>query len=331
MVEALLNALADRRPDRDWYGEAGVRPEGDGPATAESEAASGSASASESPPQANAAEQAAQAPSDAPSMRDRASIADMVDRVSEVERFRRLLNREVPEQVWLIEGETGIGKSYLLFELRRIALEERNIPCALVNLGVRGGSYLDLLNAIIMEFGQPFKESEEVAGRLRSETSAASSLGSAAADDRFGLASQQLDALTDLEQQRRLTEAFRVDLTTLSVESQVLLLLDSYEQASASTRAWIAGELLSWLPGLPNVIIVIAGREAPEPGPPWRERAFTQVLSPLALADYRAYVEKMGVRDVSEEELAKLHEAFAGNPGRLAEFVQARIRSIEFS
>jgi hypothetical protein len=242
-----------------------------------------------------------------------------MNRKGEVRLYRQMLGQEIPERVTLIEGVAKMGKSRLLREFRRIARQEYKVPCALVDIRTRGRNYRDILKLAGQELDYPLQRYEELAGRLQSGTSARS--GGAGVDNLLHAVQQHGDSTAQVQQQL-LTQAFVDDLTIISARTQIVLILDAFEQANESTRHWIADELLIRLYRLPNVVTVIAGREIPALETTWEDYAITSVLTKVTLEDFQAYCNDIGSK-IPDEQIPMLYQGFDGSPGNFAEFTDA--------
>lgn len=268
----------------------------------------------DTPPPVTPAEPVA-APADPPP-RARRREKVLMNRKSEVRLYRRMLNQEVRERILLIEGAPKMGKSRLLREFRWIARHEKRIPCALVDIRTRGRSFRDVLQLIGREINYPLRRYEELARQL----SRAAAPGAGVTPDALFQVVQQHGDRTGLDQQQRLTQAFVEDLTIVSAQTQVALILDAFEEANELTRQWIADELLIGLYRLPNLVTIIAGRRLPPLETTWEDYAIVNTLTKVDIEDFRDYRNQIGAQDITDEQIPMLYQGFTGNPGSFAEF-----------
>jgi hypothetical protein len=248
----------------------------------------------------------------------------MMDRKDEIRLYRQILNRQVSKRVLLIKGGPKMGKSQLMREFRRIAQQERQFPCALVDIRTRGQSYRDVLKLIVQEVGYSyFRRYEEKAGQLSSRSATpAVPQGDLATMIALFAASQSQAAQSSGDQRDQLTQAFLEDLRLMPPASPVILLLDAFEEANEETRLWIYRELIIGLYRLPNVLTVVAGRELPEPESTWQEASITTELTRVTVEDYKAYCSDMGATELTEDNIQLFYRGFDGRPGDFAEVVQ---------
>jgi len=242
----------------------------------------------------------------------------------QVKLFRQVVNGDRSERVLLIQGAAKMGKSHLMREFRRISREERQMPCALVDITARGQDYRDALNLIVQEVGYRHFQRYEQKASQQSSTSPtqAANLGDMAAMAALLMTAQRPDMLSASSQRNQLTQAFIEDLCLMSQTQQVVLLLDAFEKGSEETKRWIFRELLIGLYKLPNVLTVIAGRELLAPELTWQDLSITTELKPVTVEQYRAFRDRIGASELKSETIPDFHRGFGGNPGRFAEVVE---------
>jgi hypothetical protein len=123
----------------------------------------------------------------------------------------------------------------------------------------------------------------------------------------------------------RITAAFFDCLAALTAQTRVVFLFDTYERNSleaerwspSAADRWIVGQLLARIRDgkLPNAVVVLAGRRAPEFGTEWNEVLGRISLEPLDCADIKIYLrERRGLTVISDAEADRLCQAVAGSP-----------------
>jgi hypothetical protein len=123
----------------------------------------------------------------------------------------------------------------------------------------------------------------------------------------------------------RINSAFFECLATLSAQTKLVFLLDTYERNSIETERWLSSEADRWIVGqllarvrdgrLQNVIVVIAGRRTPEFGTEWNEVLGRISLDLLACDDIKVYLrERRGLTAITDAEAERLCQAVGGSP-----------------
>jgi hypothetical protein len=123
----------------------------------------------------------------------------------------------------------------------------------------------------------------------------------------------------------RITAAFFDCLTLLTAQTKAVFLFDSYERNSLETERWSPSAADRWIMGqllarmrdgkLPNVVVVLAGRRAPEFGTEWSDVLGRISLEPLECADIKIYLrERRGLIAITDAEAERLCQAVAGSP-----------------
>jgi tetratricopeptide (TPR) repeat protein len=269
-------------------------------------------------------------------LRDQKQRESFTGREAELDLFRQLLETSHAEHAILhLYGVGGMGKSSLLRQFRRLA-EERDCPTALVDLQVHFG-VIDLLRAVRLQIGAraprdcfaEFDKALELYNDVRSKLQeAAGSLTSGVISGLregvpLGLGALAVDALGEeqvkawlyrhlpranaelyLRSDGILTERLVSGLNRLAEDGphRLVLLLDTYEQASQAQDDWLRDILLeSELSD--RMLIVSAGRD-PLGGRwhEWRSVALERELHPFTEEEARAYLERRGVADPEQRE-----------------------------
>lgn len=261
-------------------------------------------------------------------------IEDFVNREEQLTTLWKIIRQEIEQQILLIRGPDGIGKTSLLDEFRA-ECEEEGIDCARFDFaGSSDQSYMTLVLSMFNQLGpegfegltQTIAESRTLGAwetvptppvSARVERPAANPVppgGRSGGVDFYAPATihgdvvgrdayyvtqiiQRDDPLVQQMIQARITAAFRDCLVELTTTRTVVLLLDSWHQATTDIRDWLCRNLLSWILNkkLPDAIAVVAGQELPDlRRPPRRIGRLTLVGLPDEAV--RAYwVEKCGL------------------------------------
>jgi hypothetical protein len=243
-----------------------------------------------------------------------------IDREEELRLFDDVLAGRRAERILLLEGSSQTGKSSLLSEFGK-----RCGVChwALVN-------FKDTLSFGAMQFlGELADTLSPIAFdqfRAQCAQMAASATvtitGNRLIGSKIDVALGQLD---DSQRQARytlLTGAFFADLR--QSHQQVVMAIDTFEQAANEVRAWISGILLPRAHRTPGVVIVIAGQSVPVLDREWDEHCCHHHLSGLQREFWYEYFQRTDVT-VSRETAFAFHQLFDGIPGEM-EKVSAKLK-----
>jgi hypothetical protein len=180
---------------------------------------------------------------------------ELADCTAEMELFRALISGQSKAPVLLIRGLSAMGKTTLLRQFARLAREQAGLRVAVGDFkhGASLAEVLEFARAALPD--QPFPAFDtEWSGRRRDEV-----LGAAFLDD--------LRYCPD----------------------PVLLLLDTYEQATAENQRWVETRLLPRCCRHDGLRLLIAGQRVPEAGgvmAPPTERRELLLPQPADWADY---------------------------------------------
>jgi len=237
--------------------------------------------------------------------------------------------------ILLVEDASGQGKTRLL-EIYSGCCREHRIPFAHVDL--KGGSLspLDILWSIQTDL-RPFLSLPRCAETLRNPhmTSPSFSMCDNKALGQTSYTMHNTVNLTglSLDEQKRWwafgAQAFLEDLLEperVPSLSRLVLLFDTFEQAKAETKAWIADHVLRM--ATPNrvscLVIVVAGRQVPDPTGEWAQCCEMIPLQPLQLGDWLEYAR--GVKSsVLPEQMRACYAKHGTRPLEMAKIIDALI------
>ncbi len=272
-----------------------------------------------------------------------------VDRLKQLERFRKSLEGASGRRIILITAGPGMGKSWLL---RRFAQEaiSRNARSVLVDFSdgqaydvltlVRrfrdalGPEQFNRLTAAINEAtsprlvlsdgGAPASASVDLSGAQAGDVTIGDVAGRSIIKDNFFIVQTDnpllLQAIED-----RVTQAFFECLAALVATTTVLFLFDSYERSSQEGERWVPNAADRWIQRellarirdgkLPNSVVVLAGRRLPTFDAEWAEVVGKLDLEFFTVADVAQYLrENRGLTTLTDTELQTLFTAIQGNP-----------------
>jgi hypothetical protein len=272
-----------------------------------------------------------------------------VDRLQQLDRFRRSLEGASGRKIILITAGPGMGKSWLL---RRYAQEAgaRGARSCLIDFSdgqaydvltllrrfrdSLGAEQFNKLTAAINEATSPrLIISESGGGQAPLDFSGAQTGdvtvgdvagGSIIKDNLFIVQTDNPLLLQAIED--RVTQVFFECLGALAASSTVLFLFDSYERTSQEGERWVSNAADRWIQRellvriregkLPNTLVVLAGRRLPEfPTVEWGNLVGKLDLHLFTVEDVAQYLrENRGLAALTDTEVQTLYTAIQGNP-----------------
>lgn len=203
----------------------------------------------------------------------------LADRHEELQLFLDIVSPKCRERILLIHGPSNRGKTALISEFQRQVSAIPSIKCGKADF--KGGMSLkQVLSKLVCDVlydGVPKTSEEEMVDPSISTT-----------------------FLRFLGRSR----------------NAVLLLLDTYEEATKESRLWIETFLLPSVRRMDGVAIVIGGHFVPSPPNRLQEIAIVHELRPINDGDFWiAYRDAIGLHTVSDVHIRELVATAAGNPG----------------
>ncbi|MEI7769297.1 MAG: hypothetical protein WCI67_04875 [Chloroflexales bacterium] len=272
-----------------------------------------------------------------------------MDRLKQLDRFRKSLEGATSRRIILISAGSGMGKSWLL---KRFASEAADRGARSVMIDFSDGQAYDVLSLV-----RRFRDSlgaghfNKLTAALNEATaprlviSDGGSGGGGAADfgsGQFGDVStgdvagrtiikdnlfivQADNPLVIQAIEDRITQVFFECLGELTAAGPALFLFDTYERTSQSsegwssnvTDRWITRELLARIREgrLANTVVVLAGRRLPDFGADWAQVVGALPMELFTQADVATYLrENRGLSSLSDAEVQTLFTAVQGNP-----------------
>ncbi len=272
-------------------------------------------------------------------------LAWFVNREKQHRGFMKMLARETPKQIMLVEAPANMGKTWLIQVLRH-ECRSRDVPVGHFDFrDRRPWDYLTLVRQARDQLGpasfnpmtQIINELTGIEIRLTTGpgegevaldvatdggTVADSTISVGDVAGRDIVKDNFFFVHADSETARRavevrITDAFFACLERLTGRGLAVFLFDSYEEVTEEADAWIQGQLLTRVRDgqLVNVLVVLAGRRVPALGSGWRHIVARTGLEPFAPEHVREYiVERRGLADLDVETIWRTS---GGNPGLL--------------
>jgi hypothetical protein len=204
----------------------------------------------------------------------------LANRTRECNLFEHMVKGETAERILLIQAESGFGKTDLLTHFRRL------VPAGVLQ------AFIDCKGAnsrIPYVFERAARDLGEPRFPRLSTTSSevANGPGINISDNRtFGAQTINIHVHGDPQVQEyqlaRLHHAFFEDIKALA--APVVIILDTFNEAGDIVKTWIASDFLADAMQVPNLVVVVAGQDVPDPGGGW--------------ADYHEQCHLEGIKDV---------------------------------
>ena len=210
----------------------------------------------------------------------------LADRQPEFKAFLDMITGRSIKRIMLIAGPSDRGKSVLLAEFARVARGLTGVRCAQAEF--KNGPAL-----------------REVLWELSREL----------APIRFARFERELNRNAE----DTLRVAFLDDLG--ECHAPVLLVLDTYEQATDETKRWVEQRFLPHVRRCSGLCVVLSGQKVPEPHPsaPWEQLATHYELGPIVEAAYwQDYGQRVvGLTSIRPDQIELLVAAVNGSPRAL--------------
>jgi hypothetical protein len=280
------------------------------------------------------------------------SLEDLfVDRLKELDRFRKSLEGTSGRRIILVSAGPGMGKSWLL---RRFAQDAETRRLAHVLIDFSDGQAYDVLTLVRRFRDQLGPEhfnrltttiNEATTPRLvladgggGAPSPAVSFAGAQVGDLRLGdvaggsiirdnfFVVQTDNPLLLQAIEDRVTQVFFECLAeVVAVSGPALFLFDSYERASQESEHWVSNAADRWIQRellqrigdgrLSGVLVVLGGRRLPELDAAWAKVVGRLDLELFTVADVAAYLrQNRRLAGLSDAEVQTLYNAVQGNP-----------------
>lgn len=272
-----------------------------------------------------------------------------VDRLKQLDRFRRSLEGSTSRRIILISAGPGMGKSWLLKQFAREAAE-RGAHSVLIDFSdgqaydvltlVRrfrdalGPAHFNTLTAtineataprlVISDGGGPPATAIDLSGSQVGDVQIGDVAGRNIIKDNLFIV-QADNPLVIQAIEDRVTQVFFECLRELEASGPALFLFDTYERNAQSSEGWAANVTDRWITRellarirdgrLRNSLAVLAGRRLPGFGPEWAEVMGRLPLDLFTQDDVATYLrENRGLSGLTDAEVQTLYNAVQGNP-----------------
>ncbi len=276
-----------------------------------------------------------------------------VNRTKQYVGFQKMLARETPKTVMLIEAPAEMGKTWLI-QMMRHHCRHNDVPAMHVDLRDRRAyDYLSLVRLARDQMGarhfNPLTEAINKFTSLDVSIALESTRPAGPVDVRVGdvsdvsggqviiaggdvIKDNQFYIQADSDMARRAAEirindAFFACLETLLQEGPAVFLFDSYEDVTPEAEHWLREHFLLRMgeEQLPDALLIIAGRKTPDLGPELKSLVAKTGLDLFSEEHVREYI--LDRRRIEGLDLETIIKTSGGFPGLLAKM--ADVASME--
>lgn len=246
-------------------------------------------------------------------------MTQLANRTRELTFFRRMLEGKASERILLIEAPSGFGKTNLLLRFERDTPDDYCIAWVDLKSAQTGLSY--------------------VFERIRRKVGAESFPRFDAAVQQFLVGGVQINdnqiqgrdnqiqlvlAVQDEEQRNLrlsiLIRAFFQDLH--AVDQSILIILDTFNQATEILAQQIEGSFLSEVADIPGLLVVLAGQSLPKPTGEWLRCAKQYKLDAIRDPDaWYKYAKDVGL-PLNRDNIEPLVKYLQGKPASIVQALE---------
>lgn len=262
--------------------------------------------------------------------------------------FLKMLAKETPKQIMMVEAPTEMGKTWLIQRLRH-ECQVRSVPVVHFDFRDRlPWDYLTILRQVRDQVGAShFNPLTEVINnatgvniQLSTENIAvdvnmSDSTINAGGDVAVGTVNVVVDNFqfvqADSETARRnieirITDTFFQCLEMLVRTQSVVFLFDSVEVAPQPTMTWLESNLLVRIRNgqLPNVLTIFAGQTVPALDDAWRQHIARTGLDLFEEEHIKQYIAKRGLVDLDFDTVFRTSRGHPGLLGKMADFATVK-------
>lgn len=244
----------------------------------------------------------------------------LLDRITATQKFREILGKSIPANIFRVEGDEKMGKSRLLREFQKIAQEEFKADCVLIYLPSLIGENEDLFQFITQKVNIDFSNYKNI--HNSQDQASINVTGVNQLFSTIEIQKSESKRTQDLFL-RKIINAFLEDLQ-LASHSHLVLMFDAFEQADLDTQKWVNEKIVTIFSQLANVTLILSGRQLPDTISVWEGQQYSLRIDAPKIEDYYEFCKKMD-DDFSEELIKAFYKVYKGNPGLFIESYNAFI------
>ena len=241
--------------------------------------------------------------------------------------FRQFIEPEQKQNILMICGEGGCGKSYLIEYCLQTAPQ---FPQVYIDLQSEVWGIDSLYGALVARMGWEAVPSfrRKVVQLVGEEGDSAEEMSARRLGRLLKRIGQQGDIETRQSWYRQLTEAWFDDVERF--KRPLLVALDSYEQRSSEMDEWLRNEFLYEVAQAGPMRVVIGGRLLPEPTADWINQHQVYELGGVPEPEpWLIWAKQIRIQDLTERTMINLCEQMEGDPVKITQFLEIFPRAAE--
>lgn len=231
-----------------------------------------------------------------------------VDRARQIRLFRKMIEGNLQQHIFLVCAESGMGKSSLLRQFCKICDKLPNLLRAQLNLDLNYDP-IEILHTISLrlctykldDFVRLYKEyTESYTGRRWNH------------DSYRGWC-------------HRLTNAFFEDISaSTGSKDRIIIIVDNYHRSTPNVKEWFCRSFLNYVHDRCRLIVVVSGQSVPDLDIAFHGRYQLEFLHPLKSKDILLYASRLKL-DIPRGELTSIYKSTGGRPLELALEISKRL------
>jgi GTPase SAR1 family protein len=281
-------------------------------------------------------------------------LAEFVDRDSEINKFRVLLDEETLS-ILVVWGGGGVGKTSLMAKMIHETAVRKLRKSEIIWTDNRCHDYLAIMRKLRDDIGvdnfKPFTDlinyftvpkyqlhikldglgPISVGENSRIEGAQVGDIAGVIVKDLMLSEPREDMRIPEGERMTRLTDIFIQCLAAEATGEPLIVFMDSVEKMGKETERWVWGELLGAVRDgiIQNTKFVLCGRKEPQLDRSWNHLTEVRQLKPLEREHVIAYLNKRGVQKGVEQIADMLVITAKGNMLDLATYVDAYLKMVE--
>jgi hypothetical protein len=247
------------------------------------------------------------------------------NRTRELERFRQMLRKEIPERILLIEAPSGYGKTGLMGRFEKLCSQACSQEIHPVLIDLKGA-----------QAGIVFSRIQRVLGKKRFPNFNAQidrflNSGVEIQNNRLTGEGSQIQVILDVppeERKYRLTQLQQVFFEDLErFDRPIAFILDTYNGATEELAGWIESQFLAEVALNPKLFAIVAGQHIPQPTIEWQNYHHCCQLDRIMEREaWYGYVKDVGYC-FSAQEIDMLIDAVGGVPAQVVTLLEGAART----
>ncbi|MGB3557709.1 MAG: hypothetical protein WBD58_01845 [Geitlerinemataceae cyanobacterium] len=244
------------------------------------------------------------------------------NRTRELERFRQMLQQQIPERILLIEAPSGYGKTGLMARFAKLCPQySRTIRTVPVDLKAAQEGIAYVFSRIARKLGtRHFSQFNAEIDRFLNS-------GVEIGNNRLTGEGSQIQVILNVppeERQYRLTRLQQVFFEDLDrFNRPIVFILDTYNRATEELAEWIESQFLTEVADNENLFAIVAGQNIPQPNIEWQHLHHCCKLDRILERDaWYDYAQEAGFV-FSPQEINMVVDAVGGVPAQVVQLLES--------